>query len=37
MQQRNLSSAVAYAAMSTPSGSDVRRLYQNIVEIPHYQ
>ena len=35
-QQRNLTSAVAYAAMTTPSGSDERKLYQAIVQIPHY-
>lgn len=35
-QRTNLKSALAYAALTTPSGSNVKDLYKNIVEIPHY-
>lgn len=37
MQRKNLTSALAYAAMTTPNGADEHKLYQTIVEIPHYQ
>ena len=37
LQQRNLKSALAYAALTTPSGSSEHELYENIVEIPQYE
>ena len=37
MQNQNLTSALAYAALTTPSGSDEKLLYESIVEIPQYQ
>ena len=36
-QAKNLASALAYGALTTPSGVDERRLYESIVHIPHYQ
>ena len=36
-QQKNLKSALAYAALTTPSGYEERDLYENIVGIPHYE
>ena len=36
-QQRNLKSALAYAALTTPSEYEERDLYENIVGIPHYE
>ena len=37
MQNQNLTSALAYAALTTPSGSEERDIYESIVEIPQYQ
>ena len=37
LQQRNLRSAMAFAALTTPSGSTEHELYENIVQIPHYE
>ena len=34
IKNNNLRSALAYAALITPSGSDESQLYENIVEIP---
>ena len=34
---KNLTSALAFAALSTPGGAKERELYENIVEIPHYE
>lgn len=36
IQQKNLESGLAFAALTTPSGVNERDLYENIVEIPHY-
>ena len=33
---RNLKSAIAFAALTTPNNSMEKELYENIVEIPHY-
>ena len=35
-QEVNLTSALAYAALTTPNGATESELYENIVEIPHY-
>ena len=37
LQEGNLKSAVAFAALTTPSGVNEKELYENIVEIPHYE
>lgn len=37
LQQRNLRSAMAFAALTTPSGASEHELYGNIVQIPHYE
>ena len=37
LQQRNLKSAVAFAALTTKTGTSEHELYENIVEIPHYE
>lgn len=36
LQQKNLRSAIAFAALTTPSGAKEQDLYENVVEIPHY-
>ena len=36
IQQKNLESGLAFAALTTPSGTNEKELYENIVEIPHY-
>jgi hypothetical protein len=36
LQQKNLESALAFAALTTPAGASERELYENIVEIPQY-
>lgn len=32
-----MKSAVAFAALTTPTGVNEKELYENIVEIPHYE
>lgn len=34
---KNLTSALAFSALTTPNGSPEKKLYENIVEIPHYE
>jgi hypothetical protein len=34
IQHKNLESALAFAALTTPQGTAERELYENIVEIP---
>ena len=34
---KNLQSAMAFSALTTPNGSCEKSLYENIVEIPHYE
>ncbi len=36
-QQKNLASALAFAALSTKDGATEHEIYSNIVLIPHYQ
>lgn len=36
IQQKNLESGLAFAALTTPSGTNEKDLYESIVEIPHY-
>jgi len=37
LQEGNLRSAVAFAALTTPSGVNEKEFYENIVEIPQYE
>lgn len=34
---KNLQSAMAFSALTTPNGACEKALYENIVEIPHYE
>jgi hypothetical protein len=36
LKLKNLESALAFAALTTPQGTAERELYENIVEIPQY-
>ena len=36
LQRKNLNSALAFSALTTPNGSEERIIYENIVGIPHY-